>query len=98
MTANLMPVRGHVPTKIELQYTMIDCDANQTTKMRSCFGGYHDALEIIFGLYDLLLELCSLQKSNPNRAMKLTMYINNDSVLQNSVPNIYKVDNGLLML
>jgi len=70
MTANLMPVRGHVPTKFELQYTVIDHIANQTTKMRSYFGCYHDALEIIFGLYDLLLELCSLQKSNPNRAMK----------------------------
>jgi len=48
MTANLMPVRGHVPTKFELQYTATERDANQTTKMRSCFGCYHDALEIIF--------------------------------------------------
>ena len=60
MTANLMPVCCHVPTKFELQYMVIDRDANQTTKMRSCFGCYRDALEIFFGLYDLLLELCSL--------------------------------------
>ena len=54
MTANLMSVRGHVPTKFELQYTVIDRDANQTTKMRSCFGCYHDALEIIFGLWFII--------------------------------------------
>ena len=50
MTANLMPMRCKVPTKFELQYTVIDRDANQTTKIRSCFGRYHDALEIIFVL------------------------------------------------
>ena len=54
MTANLMPVRGHVPTKFELRYTVIDRDVNQTTKMRSCFGCYHDALEIIFGLWFII--------------------------------------------
>ena len=43
-------MRDHMPTKFELQYTVIDRDANQTTKMRSCFGCYYDALEIIFGL------------------------------------------------
>jgi len=48
MTANFMPVRCQVPTKFELEYTVIDRDANQTTKMWSCFGCYHDALEIIF--------------------------------------------------
>ena len=43
-----MPVCCYVPTKFELQYTVIHRDANQTTKIRSCFGRYHDALEIIF--------------------------------------------------
>ena len=54
MTVNLMPVRCHVPTKFELQYTVIDLDANQTTKIRSCFGCYHDALEIIFVLWFII--------------------------------------------
>ena len=53
MTANLMPVRGHVPTKFELRYMVIDRDTNQTTKMRSCFACYHDALEIIFSQSNL---------------------------------------------